>query len=341
VPEALRHYPPSGGAGKMWREVLGRLGESCDVVFVGRPGTDRVRRTPDVWLSDGHQGPLPVREPSVIQLQEATWNDPVVRPLLDPSFVATYEGPSAEAATRATRIITPSESSRRQVLDCYGADPARVHTVPLGVDASLFRPGLHGGAELVAAAGLAAGMPYVVFASVIHPRKNLGALRQAMDRLVAKGFPHGLVLLANPPADRADADQLIAEAVADLPSAPGRVVRLAGVTEEQVAAVLADAAAFCLPSLMEGFGLTVLEAMACGTPVVASDRGSVPEIVADAGVVAPPTAEAIEGALARVLSDDGLARAFGAAARRRSLQLSWDATAAGFLGVLQAAAGRA
>jgi glycosyltransferase involved in cell wall biosynthesis len=112
------------------------------------------------------------------------------------------------------------------------------------------------------------------------------------------------------------------------PLSDGRaVVHLTGLENAQLAAVMAGASAFCLPSLMEGFGLTALEAMACGTPVVVSDRGALPEVVGDAGIVVPPNAVAITEALATVLSDDQLAGRLGAAARTRSLDFTWRATA--------------
>jgi glycosyltransferase involved in cell wall biosynthesis len=91
---------------------------------------------------------------------------------------------------------------------------------------------------------------------------------------------------------------------------------------------LAGAAAFCSPSLMEGFGLSVLEAMACAVPVVVSDRGALPELVDDAGIVTEPSADALEAGLREVLSDDARAAELGAAGRERSRRYTWGATAA-------------
>jgi glycosyltransferase involved in cell wall biosynthesis len=101
---------------------------------------------------------------------------------------------------------------------------------------------------------------------------------------------------------------------------------------------MAEADAFCLPSLYEGFGLTVLEAMACGTPVVVSDRGALPEVVGDAGLVVPPTAGAVADALIRVLEDRSLADRLEADGVSRARQFTWSRTAAGWLNVLQQAA---
>ena len=86
---------------------------------------------------------------------------------------------------------------------------------------------------------------------------------------------------------------------------------LGRVTDAELAALMAGAAAFCLPSLYEGFGLTALEAMACGAPVVVSDRGALPEVVGDAGVIVAPSADGVRSALARILRDPELAGAPG------------------------------
>lgn len=120
--------------------------------------------------------------------------------------------------------------------------------------------------------------------------------------------------------------------------APGRVVWLKDLDDAKVATLMAEADAFCLPSFSEGFGLTVLEAMACGAPVVVSTGGSLPEVVGDAGVIVEPTAAAIEAALASVLEDRALAEELGRAARARAEQLSWKRTAEGWLAVLRRAA---
>ncbi len=181
-------------------------------------------------------------------------------------------------------------------------------------------------------------MPYVLFVSQLHPRKNLAVLRAAMAELAADGLPHQLVIVGGAAQDRPDSTDLQREAAADLPGAPGRVVLLQDVPDEALADVMAGAAAFCLPSLMEGFGLTALEAMSCGVPVVVSDRGSLPEVVGDAGLVVAPTVDAVAGALAQVLVDPGRAAELGAAARARALTFTWARTAAGWLDALRAAA---
>jgi glycosyltransferase involved in cell wall biosynthesis len=100
-------------------------------------------------------------------------------------------------------------------------------------------------------------------------------------------------------------------------------VLLSGLADADLATLMRGAAAFCLPSLMEGFGLTPLEAMACGAPVVTSDRGSLPEVVGDAGLVVSPTAAAIADALATVLSDTALAASLRERGIARAQRFTW------------------
>ncbi|HEY3018885.1 MAG TPA: glycosyltransferase family 1 protein, partial [Solirubrobacteraceae bacterium] len=212
----------------------------------------------------------------------------------------------------------------------YGLAPDRVRPAHHGVDADRFHPGLPGGRERI-------GAPYVAFVGVLHPRKNLGALREAMARLAARGAPHALAVVWSPPADRADPGGLVREALAELPGAPGRLVALRDLDDRELAAVLAGADAFCLPSLSEGFGLPALEAMACGAPVVAAARGALPEVVAGGGLLVEPTADELDAALDRVLTDARLAQDLRERGRRRALELPWSRTADDWVAALEQA----
>lgn len=339
VPSSLRHIPIASGWGRMWHSVLPELSSMVSLGFWADPRRSRFRQPPDVWLHDGHQGPLGVPEPSVIHLQEASWRHPSTRPLLTTTFLTQYEHASRVAVERAARVITPSESSRQQIIEQYQVDPAHVLAVPLGVDLALFRPARPGAAQVIVAAGGDPARPYVLYVSTVHPRKNLAALRAAMSGLARRGLPHGLVVAAAPPPDREDSEALFLEAGAELPDAPGRVILVRELTDLQLAALMAGAAAFCLPSLMEGFGLTVLEAMACGTPVVVSNRGSLPEVVGDAGIVSEPDAEALEEALYALLTDPERRALLSRDGLQRSLGFTWRATAEGWCQALRSVPG--
>lgn len=337
VPSSHVQMASSSGWGRMWRSVVPLIEPHVNLGLWGDPRRSRFRQPPDVWLYDGHLGHLGVPEPAVVHLMEATWRDPSTRPMMTPEFIAQYEEPSRLAAEGAARVITPSESSRRQIISQYAVDPDHVLTVPLGVDLALFRPGRPGAREVISRAGGDPDRPYVLYVSTLSPRKNLGALRAAMTGLARRGLPYSLVIAASPPPDREDWSGLLAEASADLPGAPGRIVVLSALSDVDLAAVMAGATVFCLPSLMEGFGLTSLEAMACGTPVVVSDRGSLPEVVGEAGVVTAADAAALEVALYDVLTSPERQARLSQAGLARALQFSWQATAQGWLDALHQA----
>jgi glycosyltransferase involved in cell wall biosynthesis len=296
-------------------------------------------RRPHVWLADGHTELPPAGGPLVVQLHEAGWHQPELRATLDPAFYEVISHQTEIAARVAARVITPSDASRRDLVAAYGLDPERVHVVPHGVDPA-FSPAARGGRALVARARGGAEAPYVLFASALHPRKNLAALRDAMEGLAAEGFPQILVVAGSAAADRADTSDVEREAVAELPGAPGRVVRIRGADDLALAGLMAEADAFCLPSLHEGFGLTALEAMACGAPVVVSDRGALPEVVGDAGLVVPPTGSDVREALRLLLADPQVAQRLRHAAIERAHPFTWARTGEGWLSVLKLAARR-
>jgi glycosyltransferase involved in cell wall biosynthesis len=197
--------------------------------------------------------------------------------------------------------------------------------VPYGVDLDIFQPGLAGGRELVAAV-TGDNKPYVISVATLFRGKNLPMLRDAVARLQARGFPHRLVLVTGPPGDGSDREAALTE----LRLGRELVVLFEKVEEHDLAALLAGACAFCLPSRFEGFGIPALEALACGVPTIVSGGGALPEVVADAGLVIEPTVQAIEDALAAVLADEALARRMALIGRRRAERFPWTATAEGW-----------
>ena len=340
VARELLALAPHGGHGKVWHRVLTRLAARTRLVPIdhatGRPLRPWTRR-PAVVLADGHGDLPPTRVPLVVEVHEAGWHEPALRDTLDPAFYELISSRTAVAVGTAAHIITLSESSRRDIVAAYAADPQRVHVVHPGLEAP-FRPDASGGRATVARACGAPERPYVLFAAALHPRKNLQSLREAMAGLAEEGFPHALVVAGSGATDREDSSELERAAAAALPGGQPPVVRLTGLGDGALAGLMAEADAFCLPSLHEGFGLTALEAMACGAPVVVSDRGALPEVVGDAGVVVPPTPAALRDALRRVLGEPTLAASLGRAGVERARAFSWDTTAAGWLAVLARAA---
>jgi glycosyltransferase involved in cell wall biosynthesis len=211
-------------------------------------------------------------------------------------------------AQRAALVLTPSTFSRDEVVDLLGVPADRVAVVPGGVDAR-FAPSADPAAAR-AAHGLT-GRPYVLTVASRTARKNLGVLDLAAQRLAARGVE--LVAAGGDrPQFRSEHDT-------------AGVRALGHVDDALLPGLYAGAAAFVLPSLYEGFGLTALEALAAGVPVVAADRGALPEVCGDAAQLVDPTdAEAVADALERALDDPAPWRAAGPA---RAAPLTWDATA--------------
>jgi glycosyltransferase involved in cell wall biosynthesis len=180
---------------------------------------------------------------------------------------------------RAAVVAVPSEYVRRTVIDAYGPDPATVVVVPHGIEAPPTGDASPAARAAVVRAryGLGDG-PYVVLPAITHPHKGH---RLVLD-VLARTTDLGLVLLGG----RGAADSDVEAAITAL-GLSSRVVRPGRVPESDRDAIVAGAEALVFPSEYEGFGAPVLEAMALGTPVICSDRTSLPEVVGDAGLVTP------------------------------------------------------
>ena len=234
---------------------------------------------------------------------------------------------------RARRVITDSEFSRRDLTARYGLAPGRVATIGLAA-APRFRPLPDGEVrEALARHGLEPGFLFSL--GRLNRRKNLSRLLLAYGALRARGPVPPLVIGGKP-------DYGVEEVLrgARLSADPG--VRFVGlVPDADLPAFYAGALGFVYPSLFEGFGLPVLEAMACGTPVIASDRSALPELVGDAGLlVDPESVEALAGALGVLVGDPERRRQLGRRGLERSRAYDWTETARRTLDVYREAAAR-
>jgi alpha-1,3-rhamnosyl/mannosyltransferase len=239
----------------------------------------------------------------------------------------------ARAARRAARVLVGSRHTGREVSELLDVPAERIDVTPYGVDPR-FRPTLRDPAWLAARFGV--DRPYVLAVGTLEPRKNLGTLARALARAQRDVPPHALVLVG---ARGWRAEGLERE----LAASGVALVRTGRVDDEDLVRLYGGAACFAFPSLYEGFGFPVLEAMACGAPVVAADRTSIPEVAGDAAVLVDPRDEAaLAGALLGVLgSRDGAAEL-----RRRGLAhaaaFTWercaDLTAQGYRSALDSRA---
>jgi glycosyltransferase involved in cell wall biosynthesis len=172
---------------------------------------------------------------------------------------------------------------------------------------------------------------YVLFVGTVQPRKNIARIAAAMVRLEAVGLPHKLAIAGK-------TGWLVDEVERELASIgrPDLTIRLGYVPDADLPALYSAADAFCFPSLYEGFGLPVLEAMACGTPVVTSNLSSLPEISGEAALlVDPASVDEISAALIRVLTDQEERARLTAAGLKRSREFTWSRTADETLSLLE------
>jgi glycosyltransferase involved in cell wall biosynthesis len=220
----------------------------------------------------------------------------------------------------ASRLLTISQSSKRDIVRLYGADPARVDVAYPAVD-ERFRPAPPEQVRAVRARhGLAER--YVLHLGTIKPRKNLPRLVRAFAR--ADFPPDVQLVLGGMSTHGAGAvERAISEA-----NLGDRVRRLDYVPDEDLAGLYGGAACVALVSLYEGFGMPALEALACGAAVVAGNRGSLPEIVADAGLVVDVLdEESIARGLERAVNDPETATRLQQRGPARARSFSWQEAA--------------
>jgi glycosyltransferase involved in cell wall biosynthesis len=217
---------------------------------------------------------------------------------------------------RATRLLTISQASKRDLVRLYGADPERIAVAYPAVDAR-FRPAP---ADEVARvrARYELGQRYILHLGTLKPRKNLPRLVEAFARARLPADTQ-LVLAGMSTHPAAELERVL-----DRTGARECVRRLSYVPLDDLPGLYSGASGVAIVSLYEGFGMPALEALACGAPVIAGTRGSLPEIVADAALLADPLDVAsIADALARVVGDEQLAARLGAAGPARARAFSW------------------
>jgi glycosyltransferase involved in cell wall biosynthesis len=258
---------------------------------------------------------------------------PLVHPeLIFPSWQGRVSWTMKErAAVRwAHGIVTVSEAARRDLIAWYGLPAERVRVVSEGPDAS-FRP-VPPGAESDAALaryGIASGQRYILYLGGLSPHKNLLRLIEAFAGIVKDVNAGDLKLIL-----AGDLGDVFHTHVPELRAAVarwglGNQVQFPGfVPDEDLVFLYNRAYALAQPSLLEGFGLPPVEAMACGVPVLYSRAGSLPEVIGDAGLDFEPTdVSAIAGAIGRLLADPALRDELGRRALSRSRRFTWRAAA--------------
>ncbi|MGH3332957.1 MAG: glycosyltransferase family 4 protein [Nocardioidaceae bacterium] len=218
-------------------------------------------------------------------------------------------------ARRMQHVLTVSRSSARDIADDFGVDPGRIEVVPLGVEPEVFQhyqdPRVPG--------------RIVAMASADTPMKGIATLLEAFAKLRTERDIELLLISKPKPGGRT-------ESLLDSLAIKDSVRFVSGLSDTELAEVVGSAEIACVPSLYEGFSLPTVEAMACGTPLVVSRAGAIPEVVGDDGLcadlVTPGDVQELAQALAALLDDPDRRHRMGQAGRRRALErYSWRAVA--------------
>jgi alpha-1,3-rhamnosyl/mannosyltransferase len=246
----------------------------------------------------------------------------------DPLWLRVIRTLAPRTLRRARAVLCDSAATRADVLATYRVDPRKLHVVYLGLDPAFHAPI---STEQVAAVRARHGLAgrYVLHAGALVRRKNLPLLVRAFSRYAqAHGDGETVLALTGRVAPGMPGGAEIAQAIAASP-VRGRIRLLGQVARADLPALVAGAAALAYPTLYEGAGLPPLEAMAVGTPVLASTTPAVAELAGPAALLADPHDEAAWAAgLARLLHDPGLRAHLQAAGHAHAAPFTWDRCAA-------------
>lgn len=292
------------------------------------------RLSPDAVLSPHYTMPLaPIPGARrIVTLHDATFfSDPGLH---DGTKAAFFRAWTRLSGRRADHLVVPSEATRSELARLAGLAPERMSVVPHGVDHARFRPPTSGEVQAVRARFQLGDRPFVAFLGTLEPRKNVPALIRAyVDVCAGRSGPPALIL-----AGGRGWDDDVDPALAAVP-APLDARRVGFVPDELVPALLGAAEVVAYPALGEGFGLPLLEAMACGACVLTTRRLSLPEVGGDAVAYAesPDTAD-LAAALTALLDDTGRRHDLGRAAIARAATYTWDRAARQHLEVFEGAA---
>lgn len=279
------------------------------------------RVAPDVLHSPHYTHPLRWRGPLVVTVHDATF-------FSNPEWHTRAKAPFFRAATklalrRADVCVVASRATADELTSRLGTAPDRLQVAHLGVDTELFRPQPPGEQQRVRAAiGLAPDEEFVAFLGTLEPRKNVPALIRGWVAACERRDQPPTLVLAGGTGWETELDAAVAAVPAGL-----RLLRAGYVPLADLPGLLSAASVVSYPSLGEGFGLPVLEAMACGAAVLTTRRLSLPEVGGNAVAYTEPDAAAIGQALGRLLDQPELRAELGRAGSERAATFTWDACA--------------
>lgn len=262
--------------------------------------------------------PLPHHTPSLLTVHDLSFVR--VPEAASPRLRAYLNAVVPRSVRRATFVIADSSATKEDLVHFYGLDPDRVSVLLSGIDSQTFSPGPVESA-LLERYGL--NRPYILSVGTVQPRKNYSRLVLALSRLRQRGYD---LLLAIAGSRGWLNDELYTTL---RQSGMADFVKILGfVPESHLPNLYRGAVALALPSLYEGFGFPVLEAMACGTPVVTSNTSSLPEVAGDAALLVDPlNLDEIIDAIQRILDHSDLRQSLVTRGYAQARGFTWDESA--------------
>ncbi len=274
----------------------------------------------DVVHSPHYTIPLRSGRPVVVTIHDATF---FTEPDMHTSVKGTFfRSATRTALRRAARVITPSKATREELIRVLDADATRIDVAYHGVDQTTFHMPTDAEKDRVQARLGLGGQPYIAFLSTLEPRKNVPGLVRGWVKACADREDAPALVLAG----GSGWDDQIDGAIAEVPSHL-RVLRPGYLRYTDLPGFLGGAVIVAYPSHGEGFGLPVLEAMACGAPVLTTPRLSLPEVGGEAVAYTEPDPDSIATALATLLDDPDRRAQLATAGHERSLEFTWATSA--------------
>lgn len=239
---------------------------------------------------------------------------------------------------RASQVVVNSNATKRELLDAYGIPSEKITVIYPAVDHAAFRPEIPEERRLAVRKKYGLDGPFLFSLSTLEPRKNFAGLVEAYARLPENVKKRMALAIAG---GRGWKSEDVFAALRRL-GLENRIKFLGYIAEDDRAPLMQEAELFVLPSLHEGFGMPVLEAMACGTPVVTSARGALPEVGGEAVVyVDPLLPDAIAAGILSILENPNFREGLVTAGRIRAESFQWSASAHLLANVFKRAAGSA
>jgi glycosyltransferase involved in cell wall biosynthesis len=279
---------------------------------------DRLIGKPDLVHESYFVAP-PVNAPMIATIHDLSYL--VVPEFAHPSLKRYLESSVPRTLRRASHVIAVSETTRQDIVERYNVEPSRVSTIYNGVDGWFYSPEPAAVERAIEHFGL--HRPYFIIVGTVEPRKNHLALLHAFAQLYEKRKDVSLAIVGSPGWL---SEPIIAEIEKSAMSMPVRYLRF--VDDTWIPALYAGSVALVAPSWYEGFGLPVLEAMACGAAVITSDRGSLPEVAGGNAILVPPgDIEELAASMERLLDDSALRADLVKRGREHAATFSWRGAA--------------